>query len=99
MAFITRLALVPGGGSIEEALDAVGFGLEAAEEMFDQRFDRGGNALDEGLGDNTDASVLVGGIRLAEAVAHISHETFVGDADVAVGALFADDERRGAAVG
>ena len=99
LIFLDGAEVVPARRGIEETLDAVRFGLEAAEEMFDQRFDRRGNALNEGLGDNADAGVLVGGVGLAEAVAHIGHETFVGDADVTIRALFADDERRGAAVG
>ena len=86
-------------GGVEEALDAAGFGLEAAEEMFDERFGRRGHALDEGLGGDADAGVLVGGIGRADAVAQVGDETFVGDTDVPVRPLFADDQRRGAAVG
>ena len=67
--------------------------------MFDERFDRGRDALDEGLGHDADAGVLVGRVGLAEAVAQVRDVAFVGDADVAVRALFADDEGGGAAVG
>jgi len=90
---------MPRGGIVKEALDAAGLGLRAAEEMFDERFDRRGHALGEGLRDDADAGVLVSWILLAEAVAQVGDGAFVGDADVAVRAGFADDQRGFAAVG
>jgi len=80
-------------------LDAPRLGLRAAQEVLDERFDRRGHALGEGLRDDADAGVLVGGIAPAEAVAQVGHDAFVGDPDVAVRTLFAHDERGLAAVG
>ena len=60
---------------------------------------RPGRCLGEGLRDDADAGVLVGRILLAEAVAQVGHDAFVGDTDITVRALFADHQGGFAAVG
>ena len=98
LIFLDGAEVMPGRGAVEEALDAARLRLRATEEMFDERFDRRRHALGESLGDDTDAGVLVGGVRLAQTVAQVRHGAFVGDPDVTVRALFADHQRGFAAV-